>query len=50
MYLGFERDETHTYALSMYLLRHDLSYQWLVDLRKCVMSAMGDIHVLYLFS
>ena len=53
MYLEFEialyhvRDETHNYALSMYLLRHDLYlyYQWLVDLRKCVMSAMCELHV-----
>ena len=38
-----------TYALSMDLLRYDLYYLWLVDLRKCVMSAMCGIHVLYLF-
>ena len=58
MYLEFEialyhvRDKTHNYALSMYLLRHDLYlyYQWLVDLRKCVMSAMCELHVLYLCS
>ena len=38
-----------TYALSMDLLRYDLYYLWLMDLRKCVMSAMCGIHVLYLF-
>ena len=44
------RDET--YALSVYLLRHDLNiyFSGFADLRKCVMSAMCDIHVLYLFS
>ena len=38
-----------TYALSMDLLRYDLYYLWLVDLRKYVMSVMCGIHVLYLF-
>ena len=45
------RDETYLCFIYVSLETWSLFiYQWFLDLRKCVMSATCDIHVLYLFS